>query len=230
MAEEEADLELILAVDASGSVNQEEWALQLGGIAEAFLDERVQTAVGSGPRGRIAVALLIWSDAAFPKVSSGWFMVDGPETAVAFAGTVSSYIDKRGASIGQSGAGTGIGAALEHAVTMFPANGITAPRQTVDVSGDGVETKPWFQQAVELPVARSIAAARGIIVNGLAILTDNQRLGTYYREELITGPGSFVLEASDFDAFAEAMKKKLLAEILTVVGGRQLGVTPVSLD
>lgn len=211
-----ADLELILAVDASGSVNEREFGLQMGGIARAFLDTEVVSAARGGPEGRIAVALLIWSDAALPKTASEWFLIDGPEAAAAFSDRVASFIPQRGVSIGQSGAGTGIGAALEFALAMFPANGVSAPRRTIDLSGDGVETKPWFQKATELPAARAMAAAAGVTVNGLAILSDDRRLGAYYRAEMITGPGSFVMEAAGFEDFAEAIKLKLLAEIWVV--------------
>lgn len=213
-----ADLELILAVDASGSVNNDEFALQLGGIADAFLSPEVQAATRSGPEGRIAVALLIWSDASLPKISSDWHLVGDATSAAAFASAVVAYAPQRGVSIAQSGAGTGIGAALEHALTLFPRNGISAPRRTVDVSGDGVETTPWFQEAMMLPQARALAVADGVTVNGLAILSDDKRLGYYYEAELITGPGSFVIEAASFDDFAEAIKRKLLAEIPVILG------------
>lgn len=219
-AGERVDLELVLAVDASGSVDAREFALQLGGIAAGFLDGEVHEAVRSGPEQRIAVALMIWSDAAFPKVKSGWFLVDGPASATAFARAVKGYGSQRGASIGKSGAGTGIGAALEHALLMLHINDIDAPRRTVDISGDGVETKPWFNEAMELPAARRLALADKVVVNGLAILSDNPRLGAYYRDEVIAGPGSFVMTADGFEDFAEAMKRKLLAEIEVVVGMR----------
>lgn len=215
-----ADLELILAVDASGSVSPDEFALQLGGIAAAFLTREVQDAARSGPEGRIAVALLIWSDAALPKVTSDWHLVGDAASAAGFAAAVTGFIEKRGVSIPQQGAGTGIGAALEYALTMFPRNGVAAPRQTVDVSGDGVETTPWFQAAMELPQARALALADGVVVNGLAILSDDRRLGRYYERELIAGPGSFVMEAASFEDFADAIRRKLLAEIQIFLGRR----------
>ncbi|MEO0361461.1 MAG: DUF1194 domain-containing protein, partial [Pseudomonadota bacterium] len=95
---------------------------------------------------------------------------------------------------------------------------IDAPRRTVDVSGDGIETTPWFQEAMELPQARALAAADGVTVNGLAILSDDRSLGAYYEAELITGPGAFVIEAATFEDFAEAIRRKLLAEIQVFVG------------
>ncbi|MEM8755620.1 MAG: DUF1194 domain-containing protein, partial [Pseudomonadota bacterium] len=208
----------ILAVDASGSVNNREFGLQLGGIADAFRTREIQSAAASGPEGRIAVALMIWSDAALPKITSSWRLVGDAASAEAFALEVASFIPKRGSAFGQSGAGTGIGAALEYALTMFPRNGIDAPRRTVDVSGDGIETTPWFQEAMELPQARALAAADGVTVNGLAILSDDRSLGAYYEAELITGPGAFVIEAATFEDFAEAIRRKLLAEIQVFVG------------
>lgn len=215
---ERVDLELILAVDASGSVSQSEYALQLGGIAEAFRAADVQDAILSGPEGRIAVALLIWSDAAFPKVESGWRVLDSRADADRFAGLVAGFVTRRGASLAQSGGGTGIGAAIDHALKMFDLNGHAGARRTIDVSGDGVETLPWYRESVTLPRARAMAEAAGVTVNGLAILSDDRKLGEYYRREMITGPGAFVLTADGFEDFARAIRMKLVAEIQTIIG------------
>jgi hypothetical protein len=109
--------------------------------------------------------------------------------------------------------GTGIGMGVASAIRKLDRNGLTAPRQVVDVSGDGRETPPR-ETVVMMPQARAMADARGVTINGLAILgADDLSLATWYRNYVITGPGSFVLTAVGYDEFAEAIRKKLLKEI-----------------
>jgi hypothetical protein len=204
-AEELVDLELVLAVDASSSVDEAEWALQMQGYASAFRDARVQAAVASGPSGRIAVAVLVWADATVPKWNGDWFVLAGPADAEAFA----SYM----AALGRGAeGGTGIGAGVAAAIRRFERNALAAPRQVVDVSGDGRETPPR-EVVVTMPMARAMADARGVTVNGLAILNEDAGLADWYRNNVIAGPGSFVISAADFADFADAITRKLLREI-----------------
>jgi hypothetical protein len=98
------DLELVLAIDASSSVDDSEWALQAEGYATAFRDARVQAAVLSGPNRRVAVALLVWADATVPRWESDWFVLAGPSDAERLAAYMSSLPR-------QAVGGTGIGAA-----------------------------------------------------------------------------------------------------------------------
>lgn len=208
----DVDLEIVLAVDASGSVDGEEFKLQLGGIAVALRDPAIQAAIISGPFGQVAVSLLVWSDSAYPKFATEWVLLNSPETAMGFAAVVESFYSKVGRSKGIGGGGTAIGDAVAHALKMLDGNGITALRQVIDVSGDGVETPPWFGTAVLLPEAKRLAAERGVMVNGLAIVTDFRNLAEYYRDEVIVGPGSFVIEARGFADFKRAIREKLKRE------------------
>ena len=105
----------------------------------------------------------------------------------------------------------------EQALDMIRNNRFTGSRKVVDVSGDGVETDPWFKKAFTLPDARQMAKAQGVTFNGLAILTDNSRLDQYYRKEVISGPGAFVVKAVNFDAFAVAIRNKMLREMSPVI-------------
>jgi len=213
----DVDLELVLAVDASGSVDDEEFRLQLRGIAEAFRDPRIHDAIRSGPRQKVAVSMLVWSDSAFPKFAMRWHILSSPGSAVAFAARVETFHEKAGRSRGIGGGGTAIGDAVSHAMKMMASNGITARRQVVDVSGDGIETPPWFGPAIMLPEARRIATERGVMVNGLAILNDFPALDEWYQRNVIVGPGSFVIEAKDFTDFRRAIREKLWLEIVTRV-------------
>lgn len=217
-AAEEADLELVLAVDASGSVNAAEFALQLGGLAAGFRDGRVKSAIQSGPRGRIAVALMIWSDAAYPRPRTDWFILDSDASADRFATLLESQIARRNETDEGYRGGTGIGAALVDAVSMITGNGIASPRQIIDVSGDGAESPPRTKGLPMVSTGRNVADAAGININGLAVLTDDRLLDSYYRRWLITGPGAFVLTADGFEDFEAAMKIKLLREIQVLIG------------
>ena len=177
----EVDLEIVLAVDASGSVDETEFRLQLEGIAEAFRDPTIQKAILSGPNQRIAVAMVIWADSAFPKIATDWHVIDDGASSSAFANLAQTFHTKTGRSKGIGGGGTSIGDAIAYSIAMIEENGIAGTRRVIDVSGDGIETDPWAAPATMLPEAKRMAAARGIVVNGLAILNDYRRLNVYYQ-------------------------------------------------
>lgn len=205
LADEPVDLELVLAVDASASVDETEFALQLGGMASAFRDKTVQAAIAGGALKRIAVAVTVWGDATVPQDQSSWYGITTPQDAEAFAAMLDRFPRR-------VTGGTGIGAGLGHAMRMFDRNGFQGSRQVVDVSGDGKETPPRAI-VLQMPDARSMAHARGVTINGLAILTDDATLSDWYRNEVATGAGSFVMSCSNYDDFAEAIRRKLIREI-----------------
>ena len=199
------DLELVLAIDASSSVDAGEFRLQMQGIATAFRQPRVWAAIKGGKTGRIAVAIVMWADATVPKVETDWYVIESEADAVAFAALAGSL--KRGV-VG----GTGIGDGIAVAMRKFDRNGIDGMRQVVDVSGDGRETPPR-ETVVTMPTARSMALSRGVTVNGLAILNEDETLDNWYRNHVIVGPDSFVIAVDDFNDFADAMTRKLIREI-----------------
>ena len=215
---EDVDLELVLAVDGSGSVNQREFELQLGGIASAFRSKRIQRAISLGPLRKIAVSLLVWSDAAFPKFHTKWHVVSSPQTAEKFAVTVENFYPRTGRPRGQGGGGTGIGSGVAFALDMLEQNGMRGTRRVIDVSGDGIETEPWYGKGIVMPQAKLMAEALKVTINGLAIRTDFPNLDDYYRNNVISGPGAFVMEAADFVDFEDAISEKLYREILVVIG------------
>ena len=214
------DLEIVLAVDGSGSISTGEFKLQLAGYADALRDEAVQSAAVSGPLGKVAVAMMVWSDAAFPKFETDWFVIDSRAAAGRYADIVEEFHHHSGRNYGIGGGGTGIGSGIEYGLAMLDENGISATRQVIDVSGDGIETDPWFREAIQLPQARALAARKGVTVNGLAILTDFKGLDRYYEDEMITGPGAFVIVAEGWKDFAEAIQRKLFLEFMSPVAGR----------
>ena len=199
------DLELVLAIDASSSVDDAEWDLQRAGYAAAFRDPGIQAAIVSGPARTIAVAVVVWADATVPRWESPWFALAGAEDAGRFAAFMEELPR---AALG----GTGIGAGVARAVRILERNGFAAPRRVVDVSGDGRETPPR-ETVVMMPMARALADAHGVTVNGLAILNDDPGLADWYRNSVITGRGAFVLTAANYADFAEAIVRKLFREI-----------------
>lgn len=200
-----ADLKLVLAVDASGSVDTEEYALQLSGIAAGFRDPDVRKAIRSGPAKAVAVNMLVWAEPQVPKDMTGWFIIASDSDAENFARIVEAFPRR------QTGA-TAIGEGIASALRSISASGIAAPREVVDVSGDGRESVAR-EFTVLVDQARAMALSRGVVVNGLAIENEVGDLADYYRENVQAGPESFVMEAKTYQDFAEAMRLKLLREI-----------------
>jgi hypothetical protein len=199
------DLELVLAVDASGSVDDAEYALQLSGIATGFRDPDVRKAIRSGPAKAIAVNLLVWAEPQVPKDVSGWFIIASDADAESFAALAETFPRR------QTGA-TAIGEGIASALRSIEANGIEAAREVVDVSGDGRESVAR-EFTVLVDQARAMAILRGVVINGLAIQNEVGDLADYYRRNIQTGPESFVMAAKSYEDFAEAMRLKLLREI-----------------
>jgi hypothetical protein len=199
------DLKLALAVDSSGSVDAEEYALQVSGIAAGFRDPDVRKAIRSGPAKTIAVNLVVWAEPQVPKDMTGWFIIASDSDAENFARIVETF------PRGQTGA-TAIGEGIASALRSIAASGIAAPREVVDVSGDGRESVAR-EYTVLVDQARAMALSRGVVVNGLAIQNEVGDLADYYRKNIQTGPESFVMAAKTYQDFAEAMRLKLLREI-----------------
>jgi hypothetical protein len=204
-AEGIVDLELVLAVDASGSVNDDEYKLQLIGIARAFRDQAVRKVIRSGPAKSIAVNLLVWAEPQVPKDMTGWYVIASDADAERFAAAVENFPRRQ---TGSTAIGEGIAAALR----SLAANSVEGTREVVDVSGDGRESVAR-EFTVLVDQARTMAIARGVVINGLAIQNEVSDLADYYRRNVQVGPESFVIAAKDYEDFAEAMRRKLLREI-----------------
>lgn len=217
---QDVDLELVLAMDASGSISEHEYMLQLNGTADAFLDSNIQAAITSGPRGKVAVAIVLWSDAAFPKANSGWHILDDEASIIAFSNLVRKFNLTADNKMGANGGGTGIGAGIAEAIRLIRENKLNGERMVVDVSGDGIETDFWFtRKTIMMPDAKLLAEINNVTINGLPILTrDHPDLDQYYRENVIFGPGAFIEKATDFDDFSRAIRRKLFREIAQPIG------------
>jgi hypothetical protein len=193
------DAAIVLAVDASASVDFVEFSLMLGGFASALRDPTVIVAATSGPRRAVALSAMFWSEA--QAVAVDWARVDGPEAAEAFA----AQLDAAPRLVRP--AATALGEALVTALRLLARCPAAAARGVIDVSGDGQSNRGR-------PPAgpRDVAVGSGVTINGLAILNEEPALLEHYRSEVIGGPGAFALSAADYQAFAEAMRAKLLQE------------------
>lgn len=205
-AQTRVDLELVLAVDASGSVDSAEYELQMQGIASALRDPEVAAAIASGPSGAIAVTVMLWAEANRPKQSLPWAKLSDAGSIERFAAEVASMPRRLPAG------GTGIGKAIQYAVWEIDRNDYIGTRQVIDVSGDGRETA-FREFSLSARQGRSVAVLKGMTVNGLAILNEVPDLSAYYEAEVIGGAGAFVEVARSYEDFAQALRRKLIREI-----------------
>jgi hypothetical protein len=205
---EEVDLELVLAVDVSGSMDRDEQALQRSGYIEAIRHPDVIAAVGSGLLGRIAVTYLEWAGPGRQRIVVPWSLIDGPVTAETFAAKLIA------APLGTM-RGTSISGGLDMAAALFEANDYAGLRRVIDVSGDG----PNNMGEPVIPV-RDRVVSLGIVINGLPITLKRPGgfgaipdLARYYQNCVIGGEGAFLVAVNDRTQLVEAIRRKLTLEI-----------------
>lgn len=200
-----ADLALVLAIDASGSIDAAEFALQQRGYAAAFLSSRVQAALAA--TGVVDISAVVWGDTEMSPQVLPWQRLRTVADAVVLSHRIAGL--QR-----QVTGNTGIGRGVWTAIDLLEAPDRCAYRRLVNVSGDGTETlSPRPRHHVPLALARARADALGITINALAIQNDTPALAAWYQTRLIAGPGAFVITVAGFDSFAEAIIEKLAREI-----------------
>jgi len=215
------DLLLVLAADVSRSVDEKKFKLQRDGYAAAIADPRVVRAMTAGPAGRIALCFIEWASNGEQTVVIEWPAVAGDGDAKGISARVReaprSFMGR-----------TSISAAIDYSMAHLARSPFQAPRRVIDVSGDGTNNsgRPVTQ-------ARDEAIAAGVTINGLVILsevplpTNPQHthppggLTAYYENNVIGGPGAFVLEAENFESFGQLMISKLIKEIAAVPARRR---------
>jgi hypothetical protein len=215
-AMEPVDVELVLAVDVSRSVDPEEQELQFSGYAKAFRDPRLAEGIAAGAIGAIAVSFFTWSDWDVQNLLVPWTRIDGSASAHRFA-------DALDAAPRSAYLYTSISGAIDYAARLF-GQSFKGTRQVVDISGDGVNNS-----GRPLNAARAEALSRGIVLNGLAVMdrtplppqfTSLQPpLDDYYHDEVIGGPGAFLMVAEGFGAFEGAVRRKIIREIASNAPG-----------
>ena len=209
-AEETVDVELILAVDVSGSIDEDEARLQRQGYIDAIMNALVIDAIKSGPLQRIALTYFEWSGDYHQRTVVDWMVIDGERTAQAFTQALAE------APLVKANR-TSISAAIDYAQKQFARNSVEGTRKVIDISGDG-----YNNIGRSVTDARDDALAQGTIINGLPIINENPNpygrpgpkdLDEYFRDYVIGGPGSFVIVAHSFNDFSNAILNKLIREI-----------------
>lgn len=200
-----ADLALVLAIDSSSSIDEDEFRMQVLGYAAAFADPKVLRVLGDA--GTVDVASVFWADSASPLMVTKWTRVRSDADAKALAST---FLIFERSAFGVTDLGAGLMAALD----LFDMPGQCSARKVVDVSGDG-RASIGNRRAARTSVAeaRERADTIGVTVNGLAVVNAEPKLAEYYRTQVITGPGAFMMEVQDFRAFGDAIVQKLEREI-----------------
>jgi hypothetical protein len=203
------DVELVLAVDVSYSMDMDELAVQREGYAQAIISKEFLQALKALPNGKISVTYFEWAASNDQKIVIPWRIIDGPETADAVAAEILKAPIRRASR-------TSISGAIYFAMPLFESNPYPGLRRVIDISGDGPNNNG-------LPVtpARDEAISKGIIINGLPIMVkepsystmDIENLDWYYEDCVVGGSGSFVVAIKDREKFKEAIRTKLLLEV-----------------
>lgn len=207
------DVELILAVDVSYSMDPEEQALQREGYVEALRSREFLNALHEGAHGKIAVMYFEWAGQFDQKILMPWRLIDGPEAADAVAEELARAPYRRASR-------TSISGGLTFAKPLFETSGYRGVRRVIDVSGDGANNA-----GVPVTPVRDDIVAAGITINGLPIMLkrpargmmDIENLDVYYEDCVVGGPGAFVVPIHERAQFIEATRTKLILEI----AGRQ---------
>jgi hypothetical protein len=214
------DVELVLAVDVSYSMDPDEQALQREGYRAAITSIEFMRALRQGMHGRIGMIYFEWAGIHHRQVIVPWRLIDGPESADAFSADIGRAPYTRASR-------TSVAGALEFGAMLFESSGFRGVRRVIDVSGDGVNNNGPL-----VTVVRDEVLAKGITINGLPIMLkrpnwstmDIDQLDIYFEDCVIGGPGAFVIPIRERDQFKEAIKTKLLLEI----AGRMPKVIPAA--
>jgi hypothetical protein len=212
----EVDLELVLAVDVSGSMDEEEHAVQRAGYVAAIRHPDFARAIRTGAYQRLAVTYVEWAGPALQAIVMPWRVIEGEASARAFA-------DELSARPITNIRGTSISGALVYSTALFEGNGYDGLRKVIDVSGDGPN-----RNGIAVDLARDLAVGRGIVINGLPIMIRPSRsfvaLDRYYADCVIGGPGAFVLPVRKAEEIAEAIRRKLILDIAARPGSPAIPV------
>ncbi|MEO1703281.1 MAG: DUF1194 domain-containing protein [Pseudomonadota bacterium] len=223
-ATEQVDVELVLAVDVSGSMSSRELRIQRQGYTEAFRSKQVIDAIEAGLIGAIAVTYVEWAGKDLQRHVIPWTKIENAEDANAFA-------DQLVAAPRGNMNYTSISSAIRTAVVSMDNNRFDGMRQVIDVSGDGLNNQGGLAS-----FARDEAVAKGIIINGLPLMTDpfNFRfagqevsLDAYYQSCVIGGPGSFLIPVTSWNGFADAVRRKIIMEVASITPPRDNSALPV---
>ena len=198
----QVDLELVLAIDCSYSVDAREFELQKIGLAEAFRHPGVLAAIQAGALKAIGVTVVQWSGHGMQSVAVPWTTVADAASAARLAARIASM--ERTAGRGA----TSISSMIQFAISSLDGNPLQGLRRVIDISADGRNNTGYG-----IAAAQALALIQGVTVNGLAILNEVPTLNLYFEQQVIAGPRAFVMEAADYDDYALAILRKLIREI-----------------
>jgi Protein of unknown function (DUF1194) len=214
----DVDVELVLMVDVSRSMGPREIRIQRRGYAEALASDEVVDAIVNGGIGAIAVTYIEWGSSIFQRVELPWTLIASKETARGAARHLEGDFEasmKQLHDVPYHLRQTSISGAIHHGRRELERNDYEGLRKVIDISGNGPNN-----DGDPSPVARDIAAAAGIIVNGLPLITEGSEadpeskdLDLYFSECVIGGPGAFVLPVQGWNDFRPAVRRKLLLEM-----------------
>ena len=208
-ADTPVDLQLVLAVDVSRSIDEVEAELQRHGYTEALTNRTVIDAILSGEHKRIALCYAEWAGTHYQVVVIDWMLIDSAAAAHRFA-------DRLAEAPRASQSWTAVGAALAFAARRFDNSGYESKRRVIDVSGDG-----RTNDGPPAEMVRDKLVTQGFVINGLPVMMNRTNFGRppdtgldkYYEENVIGGPGAFMITAANFDDFGRAVRSKLIREI-----------------
>jgi hypothetical protein len=195
-------VELVLALDASASVDKREFALQVEGLAAAFRDPDVQRAVEDLQPLGAAIAVVQWGGPGETHVVLPFTQLNSGRDSKAFGFRMALIHRFMWASV------TSIATGISDSAALIETNEFDGQRKVIDVAGDGEDNGE-----ADLEAARQAAHARGIVINGLPIMADSPELAAYYKQRVVIGTDSFVEPARDFEDYARAIRIKLLKEL-----------------
>ena len=204
-AERPVDLELVLAIDSSASVDFREFGLQVGGMVRSFRDPAIVEAIATGSYKAIAVSVIEWASDDLQVMSVPWVVID----SAAAAERIAAALERMPRAI-ETGA-TSISGALRFSASLFARNGYRGLRRVIDLSCDGRNN-----QGPPVQVVRDVLVGRDITINGLTILNEHPTLDHYFRQQIIGGPGAFVEIAADYQSYSDTFLRKLVREIRNV--------------
>ena len=196
------DIVLALMVDASGSVNQKRFELQRRGYADAFRNPRVLNAIRGLTTQSIAVTMVQWTGPWMQELAVPWTLIKDEASASAFADAIEAAPRRL------FGGGTSISGAIDHAMLILPNAPYRGLKRVIDISGDGSNNR-----GRDVRAARDEAVKAGVIINGLPIVSLEYDLDKYYFDNVIGGPGAFIVPADSYENFAQAITRKLILEI-----------------
>ncbi len=212
------DVELVIAVDVSGSMDTDELTVQREGYAQAIVSKDFIQALKSGPNSKVALTYFEWSASGDQKIIVPWRVIEGPETADAVAAEIMKAPVRQGSR-------TSISGAINFALSLYEENPYRGLRRVIDISGDGPNN-----EGAPVTGARDAALEKGITINGLPIMVkkpsystmDIDNLDLYYEDCVIGGPGAFVATIKDPEKFRETIRTKLVLEVAGLTPERRI--------